>query len=345
MLSIFASGSGYKQEVGQMTNTWGLALSRENIDICLKEAWQALEKLEFPKLKGIPPRRVLIVASANVFTATLPWVAFLQHYNVEVHVKAARTLAPALEALLKPFPGVVLQDWRREDEASFKEALSQVSAVLVFGTEEAIAAFQKTGVPTLGFGPRFGSAWLEGEESIRIAEDLSRYDSRGCMSPAACFIQQAQLVELLPRLVEAMEQAQKKWPRGEISTEEARALRTRALLARAAGQLREGHGWQIAVLPPNLFHPEALPRSLVLHPVVSLQEALCQLERDHHWLGSFALEQGEAEVEGWLQQHPVAGLDPLKRVRLCRPGAMQRPEISRWHDGVDVLGWLWSLKK
>ena len=63
-----------------------------------------------------------------------------------------------------------------------------------------------------------------------------------------------------------------------------------------------------------------------------------------------------AEIEAWLAD-VVTALTPwrgvlgtvatdttlrLPGVRMCRPGAMQRPEMDRHHDGVDVLGELWG---
>ena len=86
------------------------------------------------------------------------------------------------------------------------------------------------------------------------------------VAPAAIFC----LTDIVPHLDDlatAMMQCQRAMPRGRVEDEVGPEWRRRVGLARRLGQLREGPGWAITVLPPQYFEPVALPRMLSLIPV------------------------------------------------------------------------------
>lgn len=287
-------------------------------------------------LPGRPPGAVAIIASANVFTAPLEWAYQLAARGVRVVLKAASAQGKAASALAL-LPGVEVREWLGgHDVEAESRALGEVDAVVAFGAATTLDALRRRSpVPVLGFGPRFGVAFapeLSPGDPARIARDVARFDSRGCMSPAALFTRRADL----HGLAAAMAEAEAAWPRGTVSPEEAVETRRLVLLARATGAVVEGPGWTVASLPAARFAPRGLPRVLVVHPVDDDAEAARALAPFRAELGTVGTP-GEHGIVGAL------GLGGLPPVRVCALGEMQRPPGGRpLHDGVDVMGWLWS---
>ena len=296
---------------------WGTGLSVENARVCWAEAVAALEHVDRGPVEGEAPRRVLLLASANVFTVPLPWMALLSLRGVELRVKAARGLGAATRAMAGAFEGVEVQDWRGGEGEALRRALAGVDAVMAFGSGETMAALRQElpeGLPFLRFGPRYSIGMSEKTEPL-AAEDLARYDSRGCMSPAGWFTDSPDLDVLEGAMVDA----QQKWPRGVLTEAEQVAIRGRMALARMVGRVRVGDGWAILQLPSEYFSPDALPRLLQVYPAATSR----RLDP--------------------LRLSTVAGRGPLPPApRHCRPGQMQRPPATRWHDGIDVLACLWG---
>lgn len=263
---------------------------------------------------GRAPRRVAIVASANVYTAPLGWMVQLRRLGVEVVVKPARGHLLAAQAMAAAV-GAEVRAWRGGDVAAEVAGLADVDGVLAFGAGATIEALAgRVRVPFVGFGPRFGLHVLDHAEPAMV-DDVALYDGRGCMSPAAAFVDEVDLDALAAWMAEVG----RRWPRGALGAGEAAAIRTRVALARVVGEVREGADWAVLRLPADRFSPVALPRVLVVHP------------RD-----------GLGAVTPWLPElGTVAGLPALPAPRHCAPGEMQRPPVSRWHEGVDVLGALW----
>ncbi len=284
---------------------------------------------------GPPPRRVVIIASANVFTAPLPWLAWLSAWGVPVTLKPARGHRLAMEAVAAALRGVELRPWRGGDLEAEGEALADAEVVLAYGRAETLAvlaARRPPAVRMLGFGPRYGLV-VGAPEPRAVARDLALYDSRGCMSPAAV---------LLPEdgpstghYADAMAEAEARWPRGGLDAAEGLALRARLALTRAAGGTAStGPGWAVLERPLDAFSPVALPRCLVLHRYRDVGEARAFVANAGFELGTLAIAApGLADVLG------LPRLD--RRRRMTRPGHMQRPVAGRWHDGHDVIKTIW----
>ena len=296
---------------------WGTGLSVENVRLCWAEAVEALERVDQGPVEGRAPERVLLLASSNVFTVPLPWMALLSLRGVKLRVKAARGLGAATGAMAAAFDGVEVQDWRGGDVEALRRACAGVDAVMAFGSAATVEALRQqlpAGLPLLSFGPRY-SVGITPETEPLAAEDLARYDSRGCMSPAAWFTDDPDL----DRLAKAMAEVQQKWPRGMLSEAEQVAIRARLTLAKMVGKVRLGEGWAVLQLPGRFFSPDALPRVLQLYPTETVERL------------------------DLLRLSTVAGPAPLPPApRHCRPGQMQRPAAERWHDGIDVLACLWG---
>lgn len=293
---------------------WGLPLSAAMARATWADAVDACAAAPVDRPDGVPPRRVAIVASANVYTAPLGWMVQLRRLGVEVVVKPARGHAAAVGAMARAV-GAEVRAWTGGDLEAEARGLADAEGVIAFGGAETIAALRgRLTVPFLGFGPRFGIHVLARPEPAMV-DDVALFDGRGCMSPAASFVDRVDLDELAGWMADA----EARWPRGEISAEEAIGIRTRVALARALGEVREGPGWAVLSLPADRFSPVSLPRVLVVHPRSGLDAARPYLAT----LGT------------------VAGEPALPAPRHCAVGQMQRPPVGRWHEGVDVLGALW----
>ncbi len=298
--------------------SWGIPLS----DAMLWETWRTTLAgfPDHPRDVDLRGRTVLLIGSANVYTALVPWIVVLRQAGARVRVKPARGQVAALAAITEGL-GADLCVWRGgEDPDAELQAFDGVNGVIAFGGAEALEALRARTPATamfFGFGPRFAVAACEriGEPEARgLARDVALYDTRGCMSPAAVFATDAGI----PLLVNAMAEAEALWPRGPISGAEAAAIRARKLLTRAAtGTVLEGSGWTVLVSNAP-FSPVALPRVLVVHPVNALPQV-------NPYVGQLGTVAGDAAPT-------------LQALRRCVIGEMQAPTHDGTHEGVDVLG-------
>lgn len=332
--SGFALGPVLERLGGLDPCAWGLPLSPENTRGTWAHALEALRPGPLAEpVAGRAPRRVLIVASANVYVAPLPWMIQLRARGAEVRVKAARVGEAAVRAMAEAVGGVEVRRWAGGDEAAEGAATADVDGVIVFGSQATLDAVRGRLRPDqafVGLGPKFGVAVVE-EVGDAVAEDHTWFDGQGCMSPAGVFVPAARADEALDSAATAMAEAARRIPPAPLSAALAAEGRARRTLARALGALREGSGWAVIRLPPGLFRPVSHPRVLQLHPYTSLAEVEAAVSPWRTQLGTVA---ATAPLEGapTLQAAP----------RRCAPGWMQRPPLSRWHDGIDVLGVLWG---
>jgi hypothetical protein len=304
---------------------WGTGLSAENARACWDATLGDLDRNAIlAPLDARPPAAVLIVCSGNVFTAPLPWMLHLRARDVRVLVKPASGQEAAIDAMAACIPGVEVRRWRGGDVEREAEALREVEGVIAFGAAPALAAIRSRlpdGVVWLGFGPRFGVSVVERLTEATV-EDFALYDGHGCMSPAAVFARHHDL----GAAAAWMEEAESRWPRGEVDPVDAANTRARVMLARAAGRKVVGSGWVVLELPPRHFSPVALPRVLVIHPFQDVQDVRTAIAPWRSQLGTVATD--------------IGGLY-LGAPRMCAPGRMQHPTGGRVHDGIDVLGALW----
>lgn len=303
---------------------WDTGLSPENARASWAAALSCVDAAALRRpVGGRPPRKVLLIASRGVFTAPLEWLLHLHARGVPVLLKPAQEQVAACRAMASVIPGVEVREWAGGDEAAEAAAVAEVDAVLVFGKASTVAEVRRRVPPGkvfLGFGPKFGVSVVDtiGDATV---EDHTLYDGRGCMSPAAVFARHIDLDSIATRMAAAEAAA----PRGPLSPAEAAAIRARTILARAVGERRSGPGWAVLRLPLAQFSPEALPRVLLVHSWTTLDDVRATLAPWQEQLGTVATDQAFS----------------MPGVRMCRPGAMQRPELARDHDGVDVLGALW----
>lgn len=275
--------------------------------------------------RGQRPREVLIVVASGVFTSPLEWVALWAAAGCRVRLKAPSAEPGFCTALASAFQAEGLPVSVQVDRD-----LGTPEAVLAFGGDDAVAAVAAaaSGARTALHGHRFSVALLPGDPShaSAVARDLTLYDTRGCLAPAALFVL-GDPGPLVDALAVALEQRGAAVPRGPLHDADAAILRRRLGLARARGRVVQGEEWAITVLPPRYLEPAALPRVASVYPIQDLGEMAGALApwRDH--LSTLA-------TENWGRAHPVLGWFP----RLARLGRMQTPPFPRRHDGIPMLG-------
>jgi hypothetical protein len=297
-------------------------LSSAGLRLVLVDALEALHDAALDAIAAMPGTPFATAAMAvprTVPTAPVEWAAVLLGRGTRLVLKPpagdpglCRLLAEAARA-----EGLSLTTGEGHD------ALDAADLVIVMGEDHTVRAVRESHprARVLGFGHTFAVAYAGTDNEIdAVARDAVRFDGRGCMSPVA-LLSPLPLEEACAGLGIAMERAQRDVPRGEISTAEGAAIRTRRARARVEGVLVEGDGWSVHGLPPERFEPVGLPRSLAVHHAT------------------------EATLDRILTPHAAAlstfGTDgpapSWPHVRVCRPGEMQRPPLVRLHDGVDWL--------
>mgnify|MGYP003393948598 CR=1 FL=1 len=318
-------------------------LSPENARSCWTFALHCAATADNDRpLSGHAPRCVLLIASANVFTAPLEWAWQLSQRGVRVVIKAAREHSAVVHALAAELPGVEAREWKGGvDLDPEAQALSEADAVLAFGRDDTLDTIRqrlRAGTPFCAFGAKFGVAVvdsLDAETAGAVAADFALYDGAGCMSPVGVFARAVDIgaVEL------AMSRAQARWPRGPVSDHQGVLARRTSLLARANPEPQftsvEHPDFSILSMGADYLADGASPRQMVIYPWKNLTDVAVALFPFREGLGTVGTQPALAETLLRL-------LGPSPR-RFCELGRMQTPPASRlYHDGVDVLARLWA---
>ena len=289
---------------------------------------------------GPPWEHAAFVAAGTVFTAPIEWLAALLARGTKVVLKHPAGNPGAAEVLARTAQLCDLPLTATGDRGAVRAPL-----VVAMGSDATMRSLRRELPATtrlLAHGHRFSAVWHTGAELApdprvpagfasawqRIAADAALHDGRGCLSPTVVFTQRP-LAEACDALAQAMQQAQERWPVGDVSPAESVAIRTRAALARVVGEVRSGPGWSVHGLPSDRVRPAAMARSLV---VTRLPNAAAL----RSWLGPW---RSTLSTLGTDRPDHLAG---WAEIRTCAPGRMQRPDLFRLHDGVD---WVASLDR
>ena len=263
---------------------------------------------------GSPPASVGIVAAHGVFTSPLEWMALYAAAGAAVRVKASGRDPRFVTAAADAFRTEGL-----DVTASTDRHLPPVEALLAFGADETIAELRASVPAALfrGYGHRFSLAIVHDERHVEaLADDVARYDTRGCFAPAA-ILTFGDPLQLARELAEASVETERRWPRGAVDPALGPEWRRRVGLARVRGTATLGDAWAVLTMPVEHFTPVALPRMTVIHPVRDLSV----LEPYRRWLSSCATDD------------PSAG---TAFPRVCTPGQLQLPAFPRLHDGLPM---------
>ena len=306
---------------------WNTGLSKEGACLAMKTAAGLVLDGTLGLSRDRPPKRVVIWCASNVFTAPLEWTAQLAALGSEVLLKAPSSSPASIQAMADAFRGLGVSAHHLDHTESLR-LLEGADGLLAFGSDETLASLDAQVPQALRrslHGHRASVAVVTGRNPVQTAQalvwDLVLYDGRGCMSPSAIFcLQEAEA--LAEALASALEEAGKVIPPGRLSPWQGPQWRARTGRARALGTCQEGDQWAVCTTKTGPLEAN-LPRMAVLHEIEDVR-ALSFLEDTP--LSTCATD---------LVEH--GALKALGFHRICAPGDMQRPPLSRKHDGVDVI--------
>lgn len=247
------------------------------------------------------------------------------------------------------------QTWSGDDDAV---DLSQFGAVVAFGTDATLTRIAQAAAPSsfIGYGSKATIGYvsreaLAGEARAQqvadgAARDLILYESEGCLSLHALFVESGAAIDpqrFCSMLAEAVERAAIEFPPGERDARAtARIANARNLAAfrSATGRgavFSDERASYLAVLdPPQSEPPAFLPRALAIHTVDGPDEAVAYLRRHELAVEAMAVSDAtEAAIDAGL----AIGVS-----RIAPFGELQRPPASGNHGGrariADFVRWV-----
>ena len=303
-------------------------------DASLKAAWdialdawtdEAFERIAHDGLQAYP--NVGLVTARTVPTALMEWCAVLLGRGSSLTVKHPRG-HPGLVPLLSQEAQAVGLPFHVTDQP---DRLGAQDLVISMGSDASVQAISEAlpaTTPHLSFGHRFSFAWVTKQDTwAPLAQDLALHDGRGCMTPVVVFVQGG-LDQACHGLLEALERVGHRWPRGPTTPLEYARTRARACLANSTtGLALEGHTSSVHGLTSAHFEPESLPRCPAVIAVQDIRELQSVLLPWQRWLSTASTDRPLDEAA--LRQTGVH--------RVCALGHMQRPPLSRLHDGIDWI--------
>lgn len=175
--------------------------------------------------------------------------------------------------------------WAGGDQAIEHVALGDAGLVVAFGSDASIAALHgRCRTRFIGHGHRISFALITREmlaspaALAALAEDVSLWDQRGCLSPQVCFVEgdYDAACGFAAALAPHLDAAAARWPPGVLDLEEQNAVRRfrdeaewRSLAGEAVELMaaRDSLAWTIVVEGESVFRPTPLGRSLRVLPL------------------------------------------------------------------------------
>lgn len=253
--------------------------------------------------------------------------------------------------------------WHGGDEAIEEPLFSRAAAVVAFGADDTLRAIRQRlpiGTRFVGYGHAAGigivlrEALADEEHALRAADgaavDLSLYESSGCLSLHALYVERGAAVapeRFTALLAQALERRTVEFPVGRRDLAQSAAIRGARELAafRAAG----GRGavfaganlaWTLILDPPTDQPPAFLPRTLAITPVSDAAEAIelaAALRIPVETVGVAPLQAPRAAALQMLAARVGAS-------RICALGAMQHPYLASHHGArprvADFVHWV-----
>jgi acyl-CoA reductase LuxC len=298
-----------------------------------------------PAARALPAGRVCIVSSRTTIGVAIVPAIFALCAKCEVVVKDREdylaaaffeTLAGEL-ALLRA--AAVAQTWRGDEEA---EQLSEFAAVIAFGTDATIRAIARHVRPParlMGYGTKASAGYVTREAlsdqiaakriARSVARDLALYESEGCLSLHALFVEDCaavSVVSLAESIVEALDEFAVEFG-DPPATSAQRIAMAREMAAFRGDALRaDTAGRYLALVEPAIDRPPMfLPRSIGIHRVRDAAEAALYLERHAVSLEALAV---TSPREDLLELATRVGA-----ARIARFGELQAPPLGVFHGG------------
>ena len=226
-------------------------------------------------------------------------------------------------------------------------AFGRADAVIAYGSDGALADLRRRVPPTarfLGYGHRI-SLGLVGRDALtragaadlaaRAAADVATFDQQGCVSPHLFYAEAGG--EVSPRdfaaaLARALEEAERRLPRGRISLGASAAIRNLRDTADLAGAdvwaSPGGTAWTVVYEEDPAFAPSCLNRTVRVKPLADLSDLPALLSPIAPHLQSAGMAVDAARLPAL-----AACLGHLGVTRLCPLGQMPFPAFAWHHDG------------
>jgi Acyl-CoA reductase (LuxC) len=357
-LAAVAARTGYSLSVvGFAFDRLFDSLQHGSIEAVISDELGSLEVLDRfarrpgrPLARAFPVGRVCIVSSRTTIGVAIVPAIFALCAKCEVLVKdredhlVAAFFATLADELLDFRDAARAQTWDGERDAF---DLARFDAVVAFGSDATLAQIA-SGLPA---ATRFipyaakASAGYVGRETLssqtearRIADaaarDLVLYDTEGCLSLHALFVERGGhvSVEQFSRILgSSIAEAARAFPLGPRSPEAAARLAHARDLAtfRGAGErsvYSDEASTYLAVLDPPIDAPPAfLPRALAIRSVDAPAEAAAYLARHGIVLEALAVAPARPDILDLALRLGVARITPL--------GGLQTPPLGAYHGG------------
>lgn len=218
-------------------------------------------------------------------------------------------------------------------------------AAVVFGSGRTLASLRPrlpAGTRLIEHGPKLSIAVVldASHEVVRpLAEDILRFNQRGCLSVQAVFVDAsvAEIHRFGDALAEAMDAFRRCHPRPEPTLQDSGSVanareRARFLASNGAGlKLWESRGstaWTIVFDPDPTLAPGPLNGFVTLHPMPSAFNA-ATLGPEVVFLSTVVLRPFTVAA--------ATRLDAVAPPRICAAGEAQQPTVFWHHDGVPPL--------
>lgn len=237
-------------------------------------------------------------------------------------------------------------------------AFERADVVEVSGGDEAVSAVRaRARGRCVGRGARVSFAAV-GREIVadgtsleeaarRIAEDVSIWDQRGCLSPQVVFVEAAgerDLERAAEALAAALAALARRWPPRPLSLDEqARLRRFRQAVewgveGEPGGRVLAGEAldWTVVVEREAALRPTCLHRTLRLQPLGDLGRLAAALQPARPVLEGAGLAVGAERFESLARALAAAGVH-----RVCPAGELQSPDLGWKPGGIPrVAAWL-----
>jgi hypothetical protein len=298
-------------------------------------------------VRALPLGRVCIISSRTTIGVAIPPAIFALCAKCDVLVKDREdylvaaffeTLASELAELRG---AATAQSWQSEAG----DDLSGFAVVVAFGNDatlERLAAKLNFSARFIPFGSKASAGYVPREalndaaeaEAIALgaARDLVLYESEGCLSLHALFVESGAAISperFAAMLMTAVRAVAAQYPAdGAVAASAHRAMARDLAIFRAgaAGVYSDPHAGYLAILdPPMEEYPLFLPRSIGIHSVEHSSQAAEYLERHGIIL--------EALAVGWRRSDLLELAARTGAARLAPFGTLQAPPLGGFHGG------------
>lgn len=295
------------------------------------ESWRVddLERLihEVESERDRWPKTVLVLAARTLPASAMRQVLLARALGARVYLKAASGQEALGAALMMADAEVIGLPFTSDDQRALGEAIAKVEAVVVLGSDatvEAVAGRVPDGLGFAGHGHKVSAGVVIGPASDAevegLAADLIAWDQAGCLAPQVVWCD-GERRDLAKRLAEAVARLEGGLPLAAgLRQAHAATRREVTTLATMLGEVSYATATAIiATHGGSDFRSATGPRSL--------------------WVLPFDAKAVTA-MEPHLSSLAVAGSLPMAvppSVRVCRPGALQRPPLDWEQDGLHPL--------